>query len=341
MSRGPSTLLFRALAVSAGLGVGFVASPAFADDDLATAQLTYVANSGAAGRCPDEESFRNQIAARLGYPPFTTSGRHRVAVSLTAARGRVRGRAEVTRAGQTTPGVRELDDTIDNCEALASALATTVAIALDPVRGLGPAPEPVAPPLPPPPPHDRDADRDRGPQPVAPPAEQRAASTPIRIFAGAGGVFSLGVAPGPAIGAEAAVGARREAFSLELSARLETTTGSERVATGDRVEATVLSGALAPCGQLGVFVGCVFGRAGAFQGRAPDVVNPSLGTTVFGAVGLRAGVRFVVWRWISLEALAEAGLPLVRTSLRIGAGDAWTAPPAFFGGRLAVMVLFP
>ncbi|CAN5846812.1 hypothetical protein BH11MYX4_BH11MYX4_29360 [soil metagenome] len=340
MSRGPSTLLVRALAALAGSGAGFVASPALAGDDLATAQLTYIANSDAAGRCPDEESFRNQIAARLGYQPFTTSGRHRVAVSLAAARGRVHGRAEVTRAGQTTPGVRELDDKIDNCEALASALATTVAIALDPVRGLAPAPEPVAsPPLPPPPPHD---DRDRGPEPVAPaPPEPRAPPRPIRFFAGAGGVFSLGVAPGTAIGAEAAVGARREAFSLEISARIETMTESERLATGDRVEATVLSGALAPCGQLGVFVGCIFGRAGAFQGRAPDVVNPSLGTTVFGAVGLRAGVRFVVWRWISLEALAEAGLPLVRTSLRIGADNAWTAPPAFFGGRLAVVVLFP
>lgn len=334
MSRASSTLLGRALA---GCAVGLVASPAFAGDELATAQLTYIANRDAVGRCPDEESFRNQIAARLGYQPFTTTGRHRVAVSLAAARGRVHGRAEVTRAGRTAPGVRELDDQIDNCEALASALATTVAIALDPVRGLGPAPEPVAPPPLPPPLYD-----DRGPEPLAPPPpEQRAPPQPIRFFAGAGGVFSLGVAPGPAIGAEAAVGARREAFSLELSARIETMTGSERVATGDRVEATVLSGALAPCGELGVFVGCVFGRVGAFQGRAPDVVNPSLGTTVFGAVGLRAGVRFVVWRWISLETLAEAGLPLVRTSLRIGADNAWTAPPAFFGGRLALVVLFP
>ncbi len=59
-------------------------------------------------------------------------GAHRVFVMLNAALGRVHGRAEGTRAGQTVAGVRELDDNIDGCEALASALATTVATAIDP-----------------------------------------------------------------------------------------------------------------------------------------------------------------------------------------------------------------
>jgi hypothetical protein len=49
----------------------------------------------------DEESFRHQVAARLGYQPFTRDGKHRVSRTLTAARGRVRVRAEVTRSGPT------------------------------------------------------------------------------------------------------------------------------------------------------------------------------------------------------------------------------------------------
>jgi hypothetical protein len=326
--------------VLGAVAAGFPEATALGDDELATAQLTYVANDDATERCPDEESFRHQIAARLGYQPFTRDGKHRVAVTLNAARGRVRVRAEVTRSGQTAPGARELDDKIDKCEALASALATTVAIAIDPVRGLGPTPAPIAP-APAPLPHD---DRGSGAEPVAPtspPSPPPAPSRPILFFARAGGVFSLGVAPGTAMGAEASFGGRRDAFSVDISARFESTPESVRGVSGDRLEATVLSGTLAPCGQLGVFLGCIFGRVGAFQGRAPDVVTPSLGTTVFGAVGLRAGVRFPVWRWISAQAMAEAGLPLVRTSLLIGPATAWTAPPAFGGGSVSVVVLFP
>lgn len=328
----------RGTALVVGSIAFFAAVTARAEDE---AQLAYARNGDATARCPDEESFRNQVAARLGYQPFTSSGKHRVSVVLNVAHGRVRGRAAVTRAGQAVLGVRELEDTVDNCEALTSALATTVAIAIDPVRGLGPTPLPPAPPLPPPPaPGPRDAHETHA-EAVAPPPPPEQPARPIRFLASAGAVFSLGVAPGVAFGAEAGVGARRDAFSLELSARIEAMPGDVRVGSGDRLEATVLSGTLTPCGQLGVFLGCIFGRMGAFQGRAPDVVDPSLGTTLFGAVGLRAGVRATVWRWVALEGLAEAGLPLVRTSLRIGRDTAWTAPPAFAGGRLAVVVLFP
>lgn len=323
------------------MGAAFPESTVLAGDELPTAELKYVANGDAIARCPGEESFRHQVAARLGYQPFVRDGEHRVSVTLNAALGRVRGRAEVTRSGQTVPGVRELDDKIDNCEALASALATTVAIAIDPVRGLGPAPTVPPPPPPAPLPHDDRAGAVERVAPPSPPPEPRAPARPIFFFAGAGGLFSFGVTPGAAFGAEASFGARRDAFSIAIGARIETMPESERGASGDRLEATVLSGTLAPCGQLGVFLGCIFGRVGAFQGRAPDVVAPSLGTTVFGAVGVRAGVQLPIWRWISVQAMADAGLPLVRTSLRIGPVTAWTAPPGFGGASVSVVVLFP
>ena len=325
------------------LGALTFATAARADDEPATAELLYVASGDAAARCPDEESFRNQVAGRLEYQPFTPPGKHRVAVTLHAELGRVRGRAEVTRPGKKAPRIRELDDKIGQCEALVAALATTVAIAVDSVRGLRPAP--AAPSTPAPvatlSPREERADAAAVAPPSPPPERLRPPPPPILFFASTGGVFSLGDAPGTSVGAEAGFGIRRADLSVELSARIETMPEVVRVRSGDRLEATILSGTLAPCGQLGLFLGCVFGRVGAFQGRASDVVDPSLGTSVFGAVGLRAGVRFPLWSWIAMQAMTEAGLPLVRTSLLVGRTTVWTAPPGFGGGGLSLVVLFP
>jgi hypothetical protein len=302
-----------------------------------TSQLSYVVRTTGTA-CPDEKSFRNLVAGRLGYDPFESTGKHETSVELTREGVRLRGRAQVKRQGSAAAGVRELVVGAEECDALAAALATAVAIALDPFH----APQASAPsgsePLPEPPPAPRTiVVLERPAPPQRPP--QASKPTPISFFSRAAAAVSVGAAPGPVFGGELGLGLGAGLFSAEATGRLETTAGATRVDSGDRLEATIISGALTPCIRhpVGLF-GCVQGRVGAFQGRAPDVVEPSLGSSLFGAVALSGGYILELSRVFALTANLEAGAPLVRTSLSINDKPVWTAPPMFGGGAVGLIV---
>lgn len=335
------------LALYAGLVLLLLSGRPVSADELQTASLTFSA-TGLGARCPDEESFRNQVAARLGYQPFVQDGKHRASVTLRIVGDRVRGRAEVLRFGQSTAGVRELDGEIEKCETLTAALATAVAIALDPVRSAQPA-TPAAPPppatdvrlAPPPPPL---APPPLPPEQPGPPPVQSAApsrTSRIALFGTAGAIGAVGLMPGLAMGGDAGVGLRFEVLSLELSGRVETMPTAARADSGDRLEATMFSAVLSPCGHLGRWLACGIGRVGALQGRAPDVVHPSLGTSLFGAIGARGGYVLPLSSALALRGLASAEFPLVRTSLVIDKASVWTAPPAAAALELGVVVTVP
>jgi hypothetical protein len=309
-------------------------------DELETATLTYEARDVGA-RCPDAESFGRQVAARLGYPPFVAAGKHRVVVRLSGAGGKVHAHAEVTRAGSTTPGTRDLESEIDKCETLTQALATAVAIALDPVRGSG-GPAAELPPLPPPP-----AEPPRTtPEPAPPPPPEAPAAIaplapardPVVLFATAGVVGSDGLLPGVSLGGDVGFGLAISRFSLEASGRLEAMPTSARVDSGDEVTATVFSALLAPCVHLGGWALCALGRVGALQARAPNLAEPGLGTTIFGTLGAGVGYELPVSSIVALRALAAVEAPLVRTVLEIDQASVWIAPPVTAGLELGLVV---
>ena len=309
--------------------LAFVTRSALADEVLETARLRYGTTSD---RCPDEDSFRQQVAARLGYQPFTPNGKHDVSVSLLADGTRVRGHASVTRLGEE-PGVRDLESGLDKCEPLTAALATAVAIAIDPVRAMqGPSP-PLSPLVPAPPPRN-------SPPATDAPLPRTERPSPVGLLGSSAFVASFGLAPSYVAGAELGVGLRLRSFSLTAAGRFETTLGAVFIDSGDRVEATVFSAALLPCGHYRSWIGCGIARFGAFQGRAPDVVNPSLGTSWWGAFGLKGGYIFSVSRSFGLRALLSLEVPLVRTSLVINKTPVWTAPPALVGLELGVTFSF-
>jgi hypothetical protein len=102
------------------------------------ARLTLTYGAPEEAGCPDEGSFRNLVAARLGYDPFVPESQDGVRVELVRDHQRMRGHVEVARQGQGAPLARDLSGDADKCEALGAALATTLAIALDPVSALAP-----------------------------------------------------------------------------------------------------------------------------------------------------------------------------------------------------------
>jgi hypothetical protein len=140
------------------------------------------------------------------------------------------------------------------------------------------------------------------------------------------------------LGVQVGAGVRWRFVSLEAAARIETTVAPASVDSGDRIEASLYSGVLAPCGFVGPWTACVTARVGALQGRALDVVDPNLGTSTFAALGAQAGYVLELGSVVSLRARALLELPLVRTTLRIDRVPAWTAPP--IAGGLALGATF-
>lgn len=325
---------------SASLAVALFASTiavSAAAQDRETARLAYVMPAGLVS-CPEEASFRDLVAARLGYDPFQSAGKHAVSVEVARASGRLRASARVQRQGQASPGARELAGALDQCEALVTALATTVAIALDPVRGMaGPAPRevPAAPPSPPPPPPPS---RPAAGPPAAPQVAPEAPPARVSWLAYAGGVASVGGTPGPALGGEIGFGLRVKSFLLEAGARAEVTPGTVTASSGDRIQAAIYTGTLVPCFHHAGFSGCALLRFGALQARAPDVVQPRFVTAPYAAAGLRGGYTLHLAGPLSLRASLDVAFPLVRRWLGISGEAVWNPPPISGGLSLGLVV---
>ncbi len=317
------------------LGVGLVVASANVAADASAqsssrAELTYRLHQVA---CPDVASFRHLVAARLGFDPFDPGASDQVVVDLAALKGRLEGRVEITRA----PGprrTRTLTVESDQCDALAAALATTVAIALDNVRA--PATAAVADAVRPPPPATARESQDR----LVVEVDERALASPRRDFelaAVLGSSVSAALGPAPMLGAEVGLALRSHAVSIEGSIRAETTAGTVHASNGDRLEATVLSGGLAPCAHAGQLAGCALARFGSFQASSPDVSAPSLRGLGFVALGARASYAVSFSTALALRGALEAGFPLVRTSLDIDGSPVWVAPPVFVGVSLSLL----
>ncbi len=330
-------------------------------EDRETARLEYVLPAGVSG-CSEEASFHDLVAARLGYDPFGPEGAHEASIKVVREGTRLRARVSVKRRGQTEPGVRELVVAQDQCAALTSAVASVVAIALDPVRGAqGPPASPPPPPplaaapLPPaaaPPPTPVPPVAAPSPPlaaapavaaPSPPPAVAPPPLPPTRVtwFGQASGVASIGAAPGPTLGGEVGFGIHVASFSVEAAVRAETTPGAVRAASGDRLEATLLTGTVLPCFRYKGWSGCALVRFGGFQGQAPDAVNSTLESSPFVAGGLRAGYTLHIAGPFAARANLEAAFPFIRTKLEVSGAPVWTAPPVLGGFALGPVVEFP
>jgi hypothetical protein len=338
--RGAPATVVASLALSVLATVG----PARADE-RASVRLGYDASRADAG-CPDESSFRNLVAARLGYDPFIGPALDRVDIEIVRSGAQLRGHASILRAGTKVSGGREIVGLPGECEAVTAALATTVAIALDPVHAMAPAAAlpPLSPPptaVPPAPPAVAPITLISMPQPMvlheppAPPPRE-----PIRLYGTAAAVASVAAAPSVTLGGEIGVGFGVRAFSLELMGRVEGMPGAARVPSGDRLEVTLITAAIVPCAHLGGFNACAFGRLGALQGYAPDVATPTLQTSVFASAGVRSGYTFELSRVIGIRGELEAGFPLVRTLLGVNNTPVWTASPVIGALSVGAVVRF-
>ena len=298
------------------------------------------------GGCATEAAFRARVTSRLGYDPFRAESAIQMRVRITARGAHARADVALIQEGRPL-GQRSLED--GRCEALSDAVASAVALVLDPVAAIrgpeatpiaavdtpapAPAPAPSAPPaaISPPPPID---------VPVIASSISAPAEPPFVPFAHADGTIGFTRAPAVLLGARLGLGVRRGAFSAAAEAHFETMPASARLTPIDRVEVTMLSGALVPCGHFGVIQICGVFTLGSVQARALDLAHAEVQRSLFAVLGLRAGVVLPLSRWLALRAHGSLGLPLSRAAYVIDGGTAFTTAPVDASASVGAEVHF-
>ncbi|MFT3772530.1 MAG: hypothetical protein QM820_44620 [Minicystis sp.] len=293
------------------------------------ARLRYEVDD-AQGGCAAEAAFRARVAGRLGYDPFRDDAAVELRVRIKARGARAHADVVLIRDGSPA-GQRALDD--GRCEALSDAVASAVALVLDPVAAVrAPEPTPAAAvdtpppgaPLPSPAPPEPPAPPPRV-EGSAAPAPSPAPETPLFVpFVHADGTVGFARAPAVLLGARVGVGVRRGAFSVAAEAQVEATPVAAKLTAVDRVDVAVLSGALVPCGHVGVLEACGVLALGSVQAKALDVSRPETQRSFFAVLGLRAGVSWPVSRMFALRAHGSLGFPLARAAYVIDGSTVFT-----------------
>lgn len=273
-------------------------------------------------RCPSESELRASVGARLGYDPFVVDASTRVLVRLEARERAIVGTLEVhgARAGQ-----REIASPEGDCREVVDALATAIAIGLDPASltrpPSEPPPAPVEPaPTPTPPPTPAPVAPPPAPPPPPPPP---AAREPVHLQASASAALLLGELPGPAPGFELSFGARYRFVSAHVEGAFAARTSSHGAG---EISTSLLGASLTPCAHVSWLFGCVVGRLGALRGEGRAVDRPERAAVPYGSLGLRVGVTIPLVGPVFARAYGELGAPLNRVGFELDGTEVWTSP---------------
>lgn len=287
-----------------------------AKEESVTARLAY----GAVDACPDEASLRSLVAQRLGFDPFRPASDSTVTITIVREGHELVADVRYQGASQRR-GERQLRTPDDDCGELATSVALTVAIMLDP-RAFGqgaPKTQEPEPELPPQVPHREVPHRER------PEATLRPASAWSWRF-GAGPTIGLGAAPAPSIGATLFAGARSGRFSADVEGRADLP-ASRAVGEGAEVASSLLVAGVVPCARVvGSGGACFLLAAGALRGEARQAGSPDRLTTFYATVGGRLFWEIDLAPSLALRFRGELTSPLTPTSLAIGGTTQWTTP---------------
>jgi hypothetical protein len=278
-----------------------------------------------APECPDERAFRDAVAARLGYDPFTDDAVRTIVATLAHGHGTYAFELEVYESGALA-GSRTLEADGADCQEFAVAAAVAVSVMLDPLE-----PPPREPPPREPPPREVVARSEHADLDV--PATRSARATPghegeggMTADAQLGLALTAGLTPAVAFGPALSLALRFDSLAIGLDARLDWPMVDAETAGGDRVEASVADGGPAACLIEGVFVSCLAVRAGAFIARGPDLAKTERSASFFAEAAARIAVDLPLAGHLSFVGGAELRVPLVETELAIEGRVVWSAP---------------
>jgi hypothetical protein len=308
--------------------VVLVAAPALA---RSSARLAYTRGSNA-DTCPDEAALRSSVATRLGYDPFD-DGAPAIVTATISRTGGYEGIVQFRDEHGHAHGEKKLTSSADDCAELASAMALTISIVLDPRAAMGAtAPEDKPSPSPHESPFEEVQPVRAEPPSPAPPAP----AEPAFVRVGAEGLAVVGAAPAPTAGIAALVGIARGKLSLDLEARADLP-ASLMQDDGTGVRSSLLVANLVPCGHVAIASFCALASAGALHGEGLNVGTPDRQVTFYAAAGARGGIEVPLTGAIVARVHADLLLPITRTSLKSRGLEYWTTPPV--SGVLALGVI--
>lgn len=266
------------------------------------ADLTYT-SAPEAGRCPDEHSFREQMATRLSgtdvfkpNPRGVYVGKVRVDVSRTPSGFAARYTWEDAEGVTTSQSFKLKGSSFYDCFYLLGDIAVSLSIPFLVLerrygrkygRNDEPAKATSCPPVAPCPESPYSVWPNEPPMPVEPKQPKLPERWPVAVRLG-GAVWPELIASGwGSIGLSAELGARYRAFSVGAELHADPPLGSVLVGDFGRVSFGRVSGALLLCAHYGWFVGCGVGDVGRFI--FPRHVWPLPASVLYGAAGVRAG----------------------------------------------------
>ncbi len=300
-----------------------------------SARMHYTRGTGAES-CPDEASMRRAVASQLGYDPFDEHASTSVEASIVRKDDRLLGRVDVTRAN-AAPGKRELSSRDADCEHLASAMALTISMAIDPMVISRPPPAPAPAPVEPPPPAAVAAPPPAE-KPNAPPVAEKPAS-PVFFYAGLAPLVSVGIGPGAAPGLDASVAVRWKAASIGVEGRMDLPSYAHLSIGGD-VNTSIQVAMLVPCAHADRFAVCALGAVGSMRGESTGISASNSEYTLFAAAGARVAMDIALSKNFLIRPELDALAAIVRPSLHLNNAVIWTTPPFSASLGLGAVVRF-
>jgi hypothetical protein len=335
MRRSVSTVILATTAVAT--------SATLAQAEHANVTLSY-ASAKSATSCPDENTFRGLVAARLGYDPFVSAAVRTLAVDFERRGNEVIGRLDLSADGEGRAVKRTLRTRADDCFELATSMALVVAVAVDPTALSGSVapeatPEPPEPTSPPPAAPKASAPAASAPTPASPRKSESPEGSGSRLRFELAGLWTAGVVPARAVGVRAGVGLDFGAWSVRGEGGFVSAGSRENPGGAGEVSAFAVAGALAACvdpvgaDAFGLDL-CAVGSVGVLRSTAKDVMRAAPVSTVLSNVGPRVAPVVMLSQVLGLGIAAEAPIALSRAHLYIeDAGvrnEVWAQPRVGF-----------
>jgi hypothetical protein len=295
--------------------------------------------------CPDEASFRVQVLTRLGYDPFVDDATSRVELRFKGGAKSATAELQIVRE-DGVPKSRRMN--AESCESLATSVATTLAMALDPISAQSPHPTPTPTPTPASPPASPPAPAaPAAPPPV--PSVGRAEPPPSQIVASPDGAsepwagrvlarasVGAGEVPGISLGGGIAFEVVRSRLGFIVDGLATMTPSPARAGVRDRVDASLVLAGPGAC-VVGVWgSACLHVRAGSVRVRAETVVTPVQVQTIYAEAGASGRLKLELSPAAELFAQGELFAPLRGASLEVDGQAIWASP--MVGGRIAAGV---
>jgi hypothetical protein len=332
-------------------------STAMARAEHASVTLSY-RSAKSATSCPDENTFRSLVAARLGYDPFVSAGVRTLAVDFERRGNEVVGRLDLSTDGDARSVKRTLRTSAGDCFELATSMALVVAVAVDPnaLPGNGPPSATPEPPVPAPPASKTptsDSLATTKPAPAAPRGPARS-ERPERAGANLrlelAGLLTGGVVPSLSAGGRAGVGLDFGTWSVRAEGWFVSAGSRDNPVGPGEVSAFALAGSLAPCVEaiaadaFGLEL-CAVGSLGTLRSTAKEVTRAAPTSTLLASLGPRVATIVMFSHVLGLGIAAEAPFSLARAHLYIDDGgvrsEVWAQPRVGFIVAASIVASIP